>query len=820
MIRNIDRLRLSALTGASLLASTVLGAVPGLAQTTAAADAPAGGELTEIVVTARKVAENLQDVPIAVTAFSGADLTRQNVQKFQDIARFTPGLSIRPGSSSPSAVTITLRGQVQTDILATLDPSVGTYVDGVYWARAYGLNGDFLDVANVQVLKGPQGTLFGRNTVGGALLLNSNNPDLSQVSGKASLTYGRFNEFNATGIFNLPIIADKLGIRVAVQRFSRDGYTENVAPLSATTAIINNTVVARQPVSGPITGRKFDDRDRWQARGKIEFRPTEDFSIIGSAEYFKMDEASPSRNIMLALPTYTASNSTFNVGSTAGIYVGLITGNPPATATAAGIALLNAEAAQLAANPTTTSNNEVPYVFAETQTYNLTGSLDTGFGNIKLIGSHRKVETYAGVDLEGSKYAVHFTEGQQELKQDSIEGQVTGKAFGNAVDFVGGAFYFKESGFDQSISIVVPAINPSTSHFYGLIDNTAWGLYGQGTWHISDKLAATGGLRYSKERKGLETRNNNFNRVSALTNCSIVNPTVSFNAGGEVVGPTQCALERQDSFDAVTYTAGVQYNVAEDVLLYARTDKGFRSGGQNLRAPSAAFFVPFKPEIAYSYEIGIKSEFLDRRARFNLSAYTVTINDIQRSTLVANPQGAGGTATILGNAGKARFNGLEADFQLLVAKGFNLSATGALTYPKYLEYSDLSGDRSGERFNSVSKQQFSLAADYTTDFSFGRFAARVDYSWMSAQATAEYNFPANPNNDAIIAATTKPAQGLLGARVSLGFGADDRFEVAVFGRNITNNRDYVNNLLVAPLGYVSGVRYEPATYGITASAKF
>ena len=177
--------------------------------------------LTEIIVTARKVEENLQDVPVAVTAFSGEDLQNQNIQRLQDVANFTPGLAMRQGSSTPSAVTITLRGLVQTDILATLDPSVGTYVDGVYWSRAYGLNSDILDASSVRVLKGPQGTLFGRNTTGGALLINTNDPDLNEYGGKISASYGRFNELTLNAVSNIPIIEDKIAIRLTGQRFQR-----------------------------------------------------------------------------------------------------------------------------------------------------------------------------------------------------------------------------------------------------------------------------------------------------------------------------------------------------------------------------------------------------------------------------------------------------------------------------------------------------------------------------------------------------------------------------------------------------------------------
>jgi iron complex outermembrane receptor protein len=182
------------LATASVLAMGVAGlAAPAFAQATNPAAEEDTGGLGEIIVTARKVEENLQDVPVSITAFSGDDLQNQNIQRLQDVANFTPGLLMRQGSSTPSAVTITLRGQVQTDILATLDPSVGTYVDGVYWARAYGLNSDILDASSVQVLKGPQGTLFGRNTTGGALLINTNDPNLDDFGGRISATYGRFN---------------------------------------------------------------------------------------------------------------------------------------------------------------------------------------------------------------------------------------------------------------------------------------------------------------------------------------------------------------------------------------------------------------------------------------------------------------------------------------------------------------------------------------------------------------------------------------------------------------------------------------------------
>jgi iron complex outermembrane receptor protein len=811
------------------VAASAIALTSGSAMAQAADDAEGAG-LKEIVVQARKVDENLQDVPVAVTVLTAEDLEKAGVVRFQDIAAFTPGLYMRSGSNSPAGITVSLRGQFQNDTLATLDPSVGTYVDGVYWARAYGLNTTLLDVSSVQVLKGPQGTLFGRNTTGGAVLINSNDPKLGEFSGKLSASYGRYNEFEPTAVLNIPV-GDKIAIRLAGKRFSRDGYTTNSVPSASTLAGAGNaatavgavtTAVARRPVTGNLNGLKLDNRDRWQARGKLLIQPTDNLSLVFSGEYFQMDEAAPSRNLIFHTGNFSGANSTYNTAGTGALFVGLLNGNPPASATAPGLAILATEAARLAAGGQITANNEIPYVYAKTQTYNFTGSLDTGWGEAKLIASWRNVKSFAGFDLDGSGYAIHFTESQQDLTQRSAELQFTGKAFGDSMDFAAGAFVFNETGFDQSVSITVPALNPVTSHFWGNIDNDSIGIYTQASWHFTDRLTFTGGVRYSVDDKGLETRNNNFNRTSGGTTCSLF-PALPALSIGEVVNPTQCAYKRRDSFGGWSYTAGLDYKISDDILVYAKTAKGFRSGGQNLRAPTIAAFIPFAPEIAYSYEIGFKGQFLDNRVRLNLAAYTTSVNGIQRSTLISVPSlipgGVPGTATLLGNAGKARFQGVEAELTAQLFEGFTVQLSGALIDPKYISYADLTGDRSFERFSGVFKEQFALGADYTTPLGDdARINLHVDYAWRGDVPLDIYNYTPNPQNAAIIAATTGPSLGLLNARASVEFM--DRFEIGVFGRNLGNQRKYVQNQLVAPIGYISATYNEPTTYGVTASVKF
>ena len=813
------------LTGVSIVALALAGTAA-FAQDAAGGPgteaAPAGG-LEEIVVTARKVAENLQDVPIAITVLSGEELRTRSVREFSDLANFTPGFSARASNSGLTSIALTIRGQVQEDTLATLDPSVGTYVDGINWARAYGLNSGLLDVSSAQVLKGPQGTLFGRNTTGGALVITTNDPVIGDLSGRLSLSYGRFDEREAIGVVNVPL-GEKVAVRLAGQVYKRDGYLRNVVGPNATTQF--GPAVAfffKKRYVGSLNGAKFEDRDRINLRGKVLLKPADNVDLLFSAEYFDADDSGPARQFTGAFPAFTfVPGSVYNVSSTAALFAGLVSGGPApttpanaATTTALGLATLNTLAA--ARTPGVYTSNELANSFVRTQTYNFIGSIDTDWGQVKLLTNYRHIAAATQTDNDGSPFAIHSSGFRQRLKQMSGELQFTGNAFNDAVKFAAGAFVFHESGFDQSLSITVPALNPNSGHNHGVIDNDSVGIYSQATWQFTDQFSFTGGLRYSVDDKGADVRPNNYNRTTGLTTCNLV-PGASFNFGFEVVGPTQCSRRRRDSFGGWSYTAGFEWKPNNDTLLYVKTAKGFRSGGQNLRAATPAAFIPFQPETAYSYEVGAKVELLDRRLRVNLSAYTTTVKNIQKSTVVPLAT-APFITTVIGNAGKAQFRGGEIEIQALLFEGFRVSASGALVDPKYKQFADALNDRSNERFRFVAKRQFTVAADYETALT-GDIGAKlhIDYAWRSKMATDPYFFAANPSNQAIIDATTAPALGLLGARATLLFG--DTYELAVYGRNLTNERPNVNDQLIAGLGYVAGQRQEPLTYGVTGTFKF
>jgi iron complex outermembrane receptor protein len=761
--------------GASMAVLAALIATPAAAQTETAA---ASGGLEDIVVTARKVAENLQDVPVAVTAFTGEALTNKGVFDVRGIADFTSGLTTREASNNPTAFIIALRGQVQTDTLATLEPSVGVYLDGMYIARAYGLNTELLDIASVQVLKGPQGTLFGRNTTGGAILLQTSDPVIGEFSGLVSGTYGRYNEVFGTGIINVPL-GDRAAVRGALQYSQRDSWMRDIK-----------------------TGAEFGRRESLQGRVKFLWEPTDNFRLLASGEWFDGKLDLPAR-----INRFTGNTWTGVAGTTAAAERAIFERDVNAVAQTPVLATAGADVRA-------PSYNDV-----KTQTYGLTAALDTFFGEIKWINGYRKIEGDNQIDLDGTSVNRHVTQGTQELEQYSTEFQVTGTALADAVTFAAGATYFKEKGFDKSRSNNNGA--PTWTQFNGIIDNDSFGLYSQATWRATEKFSITGGLRYSVDDKRVTSQSGVFLFNTTLIVCLPTNVSPAINA---------CKRSRSDTFDDLSYTIGADYRFSDDVLVYAKYGRGYRSGAQQLRSLQLTDTAPAQPEIVKELEIGLKSDWFDRRLRLNVAGFYNTITGAQRSTLQAVPPNP--AQTLLENADVRNF-GLEADLAWAITDGLTFSASGSLLDPKYESYvgfvNGVAGvDKSSARFDGLANQQFALGLDYRGDVGFARLVANVNYTWVGEMPlnpesfqtlTASGYTPAQANQ--IIAATTKEAAGFMNARLGLRFGADDNFEVALWGRNIFDKRIFDGGLFVGGANdYVSGLRNDPATYGITATFRF
>ena len=779
--------------------------------------APASGDglgssgegLGEIVVTARRTSENLQSVPVSITAFTGEQLKQQSARSISDVALLTPGLQINYSTSINSAALFTIRGQVAQDPIANQDPSVGVYVDGLYWARSYGANVDLLDIQAVQVLKGPQGTLFGRNTTGGAILLSTNDPRFNDgLSGQASLSYGRFNYRALTGVLNAPLIEDKLAFRVAAQLIKRDGYIREIN-----------------------SGRDLGNINNYTIRSKLLFQPTESLKVLLSGEWFSSNTLTEPQRLIYASPTSLSAISTVaetDGFATAGALGCFDPGGVGAACQARASALFNDTIAKSRGN--NADLGSVTRSDVKTQTYSATATLETSFGAVKAIGGYRKVHSFGLNDADGSRFELLdggpslnepglFTQ-DATLSQYSVEVVATGKALNNQLDFATGVYYFHETGSDGSQSKVINAINPVGFRFLGTIKNTSKSVFGQATYHANSALSFTGGLRYTVDDKQLSS----FNQTFSLSPLGPDNFTC--------ILALVCPASRQNTFKGLSYTAGVDYKIRDHIFIYAKIAKGFRSGGQNIRATTSGAFLPFKPENATSYESGIKSEFLDRRLRINLAGYYTVLKDIQRTISVVTSTGA--VATAITNAGQADVFGGEFEASAALPGGFRLDGTLGYTHPKYVKFIDNGFDRSRDAFYGVPKWTASISPSWTGDLDFGKLLLRADFSYqsdMNISPVAFYTDGAGVLRDAQSGAPVAPvdaagylrgatdrAHWLINARAGIAV-MDGKLDLTVWGRNLTDKRDYVAGLTLPSLGFSAAGLREPRTFGVTATMK-
>lgn len=774
-------------------AAIAIGASPAFAQS--AAEEDDANVITVIGVT--KQAANVQDTPAAITAFSGDDLAEQGVRDVKEVAKFTPGFSVRDAGNNPTAFSLAIRGQIQSDNIATLDPSVGVYMDEIYIARAYGLNTNLLDLESAQILKGPQGTLFGRNTSAGAVLFKTVDAKFNENSGKVEFSYGRFNEHAVTGILNVG--GENLALRGALYYTRRDGYQTDV-----------------------YTGKKWGKTRTLNGRLKLAIKPVDNVTIQLSGEAWDA-----------AIDGRVNQNQYFNLGGTgfdpAAADRVLFGGDPDKVAVTNPLAI-----------PGTPIQGPNTNVFTETYTAKIT--VDTSFGQVKLINGYRRVKGNSLIDLDGgaSTAYYHFTEALNNLKQWSSELQITGKAMNDRLSFAVGATYLKESGYDIShTNAPNPPPGPSAiwTQFRGDIDNKSIGIYGQASYAVTDKLNITAGLRWSHDDKGVTVQSSVIPNKGAAVACLPLAITADNNGDG-VFTVADCSRSRSDTWKNLSYTVGLDYKVNDDVMIYAKQSRGYRAGAQQLRSLTLTDTNPAQPEIVNEQELGIKTEFMDRRIRFNLAGYHYKVTGAQRSVIL----NVGGTSrTVLENANTEAW-GFEADVNVRVADGLNVFGGYAHTNPKYTSYNGfvvVGGvltpfDKSEQKFGSIVKDQFSVGMNYSGDVGFARVNLNASYAWQGdmyqvgdpvstlilPSASGGGGLPNAAEAEKLIAAGKTPAYGITNVRAALTFGPDDNYEVAVWGRNVFDVRAKQYILFLGGFNYVGANWNDPATYGVTVTAKF
>lgn len=643
------------------------------------------GGLEEITVTARKQAENLQSTPISITAFSTERLEAQGITQISRIQDFTPNLTfanIPSNSGIASNAAVYIRGIGQNDFAPTVEPGVGIYIDGVYLGRTAGGVFDLIDVASVEVLRGPQGTLFGRNTIGGAINLTTIQPD-DQVRAKFDVKYGTDDLVNVRAMVSGPL-ADGLYAKVSGGISRQDGF-----------------------VDAPALGVTFGNKDTQTIRGALRFAPTGSPLEITLAGDYTRDKSHGAPVVVTGIdPTASGSFVTLQNLIASGLT------NPASCLAPAAITNTACYNQRLYSRDTNYATGET-FSDLELWSASLTVSYDvTDTMQLKSITALRRINGTFAQDRDGSNLDINYVYDEFTQKQFSQEFQVVGKAFEDRLSYVGGLYFFKEKGQDiNPIDFLV--VHAQSGGYY---DYKNWAAFLQLGYEIVDGLTLTGGIRYTDDKKSY---------LPDQYVISTLEPFLSIPPGTRIV-PYEWADAKVKKW---TPMVNLSWQATPDLMLYGSFSQGFKGGGYTQRIfPPEASLPSFRPETVDSYEAGFKLMALDNVLRLNGAAFYTDYNDMQ--LLVADASRVGPFIT---NAGKARIQGFELETNLAPGSGLRLNAAVGLTDAKFKDLdSGVQGLTLDSKFVFVSKWTISGSAEKEIDLATaGTVTPHLDWSYRS-----------------------------------------------------------------------------------------
>lgn len=753
--------------------------------------------IEEIVVEARKTAENLQTVPVAVTVPTGETLDKAQVGSLDQLTRVVPGIVIQPSTGQPASAFIGIRGQAASDALLAIDQAVGQYFDGVYVARSSGALFNFVDVERVEVLRGAQGTLFGRNTTGGAVSIISKKPT-GEFGGSVRLAYGNYDQFEATGILNLPIQGDQIATRFSYQHKENGSYGTN---RSFGTGLGGDKVDSFRgalkiaPDEIPLRINIVGDYSRRRGEGQVV--GLKSFSTNGTA------------NAVLA----TCSGPTANA---------LCPVTRPAGDSYANYALSNSANGVFDNNFYNPFNSMVPFSRADAWGVGITTEYDISDATtIKSITAWRDVNTESVSDNDGTPYVLTggLREGDGNIisqSQFTQELQLSTKALDGRLEFILGGYYFNERGRDLSKSYsAFPLGARRLGYNDGDIKNKSYAGFGQFNFRLTDTFRFTGGLRYTRDERSILRRNRAEN-TSATTGL----PDGTFVCSLAVAAGAPCEALTTANFGYWSYTAGFDWRPTDNVFVYVKTNKASRAGGFNPRAIGTTPLV-FNPETVKDYEFGFKLDLLDRRLRINTALFHTDYEGIQRTVpaIINNIL----SNTII-NAAKASIEGAEIEVTAKPIDELQLGVSATFLSPKFKDFTipltlTTFQDVRDTPYSFLSRQSVSLYADYTVPLGEGELNLRADYSYRSSYfATGPL---VGPGFNQQFKDTAKiPGYGLFNAQIAYQF-ADPDVELSLYAQNITKKK-YITRLLAIEnsLGVTAYSPGLPRMYGLRLTWKF
>ncbi len=733
-------------------------------------------QIEEIVVTAQKREENLQDTPIAITVFTEESLEGRMINDISKLADFTPNVifdTTTPISGLSNGAAVFIRGVGQLDFGLTTDPGVGTYIDGVYSSRAVGGVLDVVDIERIEILRGSQGTLFGRNTIGGAINITTKRP-AETFGGMVEATFGEFERTDFKGSVDIPI-AEKFLTKFAFSSKNRNGFVDRIS-----------------------VGDKLGDEDRQSARGSFLLQASDDIELYATLDYTKIDEQSAG-SVMVGISEFPGAPPLLAPSSTWAYNQVFVPANPGAVPYTQEQFFVDGKDRTLATGPTGTDLES----FGATLTF----SWSLPWFEFKSISSYRDTEGEFYRDPDNSSIQITETSNPNyNHEQFSQELQVTGALFNERLQYVLGAYYFEEDGTDDVFVPIYGALPtpagllalPLYINNFVLVDNSSKAVFGQGTFDLTDQLAVTFGLRYTEDDKSFGYRQyispDPGGNIAVL---ALLGPPVTApGPAGDIV----LWDEVSDEFTELNIRAGIEYQFNDDTLLYFTYADGYKSGGFNFRyVVPRADPLAFDPETLESFEVGVKWQGLDDRLRLNAAGFISEYGDVQIQLF----ETGGGPLTQ--NAGVADIIGVEVEVtavpheRLLINAGFGYidAEYDELNLPTTNVAQAINLDT---KLPNTPETTVNISADYTHPLTWGSLVVRGDYRYTDDLYNDAQNSPFLYQD------------GYHTFNASLTFSTGN-WDFSVFGTNLTDKRFITSGDSNFGLGFHEANYNRPREFG-------
>jgi len=772
------------------LAAIVLAGQGAAASAQEEAAEPEESGIEDIVVTATYSAQRLQDTPIAITAITGEGLADRGLDNVQEIGGTIPNAFIRPGTAAQAgAVTISMRGVVQTEYNYAFDPGVGVYIDDVYHGTQVGAAFDLMDIERIEVLRGPQGTLFGKNSLGGAIRVFSRAP-AGDNSGNIEVTYGRYNRAEVRASYDFAL-ADNLFARISGLAQKTEGYVDQ---LDFTCQMIAN---GTPELAGSFPTRVQGGEDckigseggktLYAAKAMLRYVPTSDLEFNVWAEYSDNDLEMPG-DVLIRTNASTTD--------------GYVSRRNDEFFEKYGIRYDDRfvpdsryQTYATFADPET--GRQYPN-YAGVESWSVAGKADydiTPNVHAKFIAAYKTYDASYTHDPDASPLGLSIAYFPLHHEQTSLELQLTGQALDYALEWTLGGYYYDAAGTMRG------AIDP---YVYGRwtikddVEDTNRSAFVHLVGHVTDRLSLTGGLRWSKTSK-----------------------SYTFNHPGLLVVPDPVV----GRMTRVDWKLGADFKLTDDLMFYGQAATGFRPPGVNPRPTTAIQLLPFDAEEMISYEVGLKSQFFDRRLVLNLAAfysdYSKRLTSVLRyectgSTVPVDTPAECGTGPFVQwfmfETAPATVKGFEAELTAQPFEGLLINA--AVGYNKFENGVTTPGQPGYRHPDQLIQPEWNTNAgiEYAIPMAGGTLTPRLDWFYQSHMTFGPST--TSPRTDLF----TVPAYSVFNGRI--GYETDDEaWSVALSATNLFNKFYYYN--LFSGSGFaLSGQPSRPREWAITVKRKF